>query len=158
MKFAAGLAIALALMAAPAAAQSKDEPGITKLRAAFQAAVGAQNGPAIAKLFTPDGVEMPPNVPAQMGRAAIEAYHKAFGQQWMMHGITLTPRTLQVWNGDTAYEIGAYTQQLMSQKDGSIFDDKGKYIVLMKKEPTTGNWLISHTMYNSDVPPPAPKK
>lgn len=157
MRFAAGLVIALALAAAPAAAQSKDDPGIAKLRAAFQAAVGSQNGPAIAKLFAADGVEMPPNVPAQMGRAAIEAYHKAFGQQWMMHGITLTPRTLQVWNGDTAYEIGAYTQQLMSQKDGSIFDDKGKYIVLMKKD-ASGAWLISHAMYNSDVPPPAPKK
>ena len=158
MRLTAGLVMALALVAAPAAAQSKDEPGITKLRTAFQAAVGTQNGPAIAKLFTADGVEMPPNVPAQMGRAAIEAYHKAFGQQWMMHGITLTPRTLQVWNGDTAYEIGAYAQQLMSQKDGSVFDDKGKYVVLMKKEPTTGNWLISHAIYNSDVPPPAPKK
>ena len=157
MKF-AGWVVALALVAAPAAAQSKDEPGITKLRAAFQAAVGTQNGPAIAKLFMPDGVEMPPNVPAQAGRAAIEAYHKQFGAQWMMHGITLTPKTLQVWNGDTAYEIGSYVQQLMSQKDGSIFDDKGKYVVLMKKEPTTGNWLISHAIYNSDVPPPAPKK
>ena len=158
MKFAA-LALALAVTAvSPAAAQSKDEPGIAKLRAAFQAAVGKQNGPEIARLFMPDGVEMPPNVPAQMGRAAIEAYHKQFGAQWMMHGITLQPRSLQVWNGDTAYEIGAYTQQLMSQKDGSIFDDKGKYVVLMKKEPTTGNWLISHAIYNSDLPPPAPKK
>jgi ketosteroid isomerase-like protein len=45
----------------------------------------------------------------------------------------------------------------MSQKDGSIFDDKGKYIVLMKKD-ASGAWLISHAIYNSDVAPPAPKK
>jgi|SRR5215204_2334012 len=153
----AALVLGLIAAAAPAAAQSKDEPGITKLRTAYQAALGTQDGAAIAKLYAADGVEMAPNVPAQMGRAAIEAFHKAFKQQWMVHGITLTPRTLQVWNADTAYEVGSYKQQLMSQKDGSMFDDSGKYIVLMKKD-ASGAWLISHSIYNSDLPPPAPKK
>jgi hypothetical protein len=45
-------------------------------------AAGTQDGAAIAKLFAPDGVEMPPNAPAAKGRAAIEAFHKAFGQQF----------------------------------------------------------------------------
>jgi uncharacterized protein (TIGR02246 family) len=149
----------LALAGAGVAAQSKDEPGISKLRAAYQAAAGAQDGAAIAKLYAPDGVEMPPNAPEQKGRAAIEAFHKAFGQQWMVHGMTLTPRTLQVWNGDTAYEVGTYKQSLMPQKGGGMIEDQGKYIVLLKKDAASGNWLLTHAIYNSDNPPPgAPAK
>ena len=152
----AGL-IALAAVSASAQQKGSDDPGIAKLRAAYQAAAGAQDGAAIAKLYTPDGVEMPPNAPAQTGRAAIEAFHKAFGKQWMMHGMTVTPRTLHVWNNDMAYEVGVYKQSLMPQTGGAVVDDTGKYIVLLKKD-ASGAWLITHAIYNSDNPPPAPKK
>ena len=39
----------------------KDDPAVAKVRAAYQSAAGAQDGAALAKLYTPDGVEMPPN-------------------------------------------------------------------------------------------------
>jgi ketosteroid isomerase-like protein len=110
-------------------------------------------------LFAADGIEMPPNAPAASGRAAIEALHKGFAKQWMMHGITITPTSTKIV-GAVAYDVGSYKQQLMSQANGSIFDDKGKYVVLLKKD-AAGNWAISHAIYNSDLPPPAaaaPKK
>lgn len=151
----------LALMTSAVSAQQKgaDDAAIAKLRTAYQTASGAQNAAAIAQLFAADGVEMPPNAPAASGRAAIEAYHKGLAKQWMMHGITITSTSMKV-TGDTAYDVGTYKQQLMSNANGSIFDDKGKYIVLLKKDGA-GNWAISHAIYNSDVPPPAaaaPKK
>src|SRR3982750_350397 len=102
----AAVVLGVAVAVAGIAAQGKDDPAITKVRAAYQTALGSQDGAALARLYTAEGVEMPPNAPAAKGRAAIEAFHKAFAQQWMMHGMTLTPRTLQVWNGDTAYEVG----------------------------------------------------
>ena len=73
-----------------------DEAAIAKVRTAYQTAAGAQDGRGLAKLYAPDGVEMPPNAPAAKGRAAIEAFHKAFGQQWMMHGMTITPTETKV--------------------------------------------------------------
>lgn len=150
------VAAAILLTATMASAQPKsaDEAAIAKIRTAYQTAAGTQDGPALAKLYAPDGVEMPPNAPAVKGRAAIEAFHKAFGQQWMMHGITITPTETRIV-GDTAIDVGTYKQQLMAQKGGWIFDDKGKYVVLMKKDGS-GNWWITHAMYNSDVAPPAP--
>jgi uncharacterized protein (TIGR02246 family) len=153
----AGIAV---LMAVNASAQQKatDDPGIAKLRAAYQAAAGTQDGAALAKLYTADGIEMPPNAPAQTGRAAIEAFHKAFGKQWMMHGMTITPKTLHVWNGDMAYEVGTYKQSLMPQAGGPMVEDQGKYVVLLKKDAGSGAWLITHSIYNSDNPPPAAKK
>ena len=152
------VAAAILLTATAPSAQTKpagaDEAAIAKSRTAYQTAAGSQDGVALAKLFTPEGVEMPPNAPAVKGRAAIEAFHKGFGQQWMMHGITITPTETRVV-GDTAYDIGTYKQQLMAQKGGWMFDDKGKYVVLMKKD-ASGHWWITHAMYNSDVAPPAP--
>ena len=151
MKFAAVL-VGVALAAAGFAAQAKDDPAIAKVRSAYQTAIGSQDGAALAKLYAADGVEMPPNAPAAKGRAAIEAFHKAFAQQWMMHGMTITSTEAKV-TGDTAYDVGTYKQSLMAQKTGAMVEDKGKYIVLLKKD-AGGAWLISHAIYNSDNPPP----
>jgi uncharacterized protein (TIGR02246 family) len=153
MKLAA-VVVGVAVAAAGIAAQGKDDPAIAKVRSAYQTAAGAQDGAALAKLYTPDGIEMPPNAPAAKGRAAIEAFHKAFAQQWMMHGMTITPTETKI-TGDTAYDVGTYQQTLMAQKGGGMVEDKGKYIVLLKKD-AGGAWLISHAIYNSDNPPPAP--
>jgi uncharacterized protein (TIGR02246 family) len=153
MKLAA-VVVGVAVAAAGIAAQGKDDPAIAKVRSAYQTAAGAQDGAALAKLYTPDGIEMPPNAPAAKGRAAIEAFHKAFAQQWMMHGMTITPTETKI-TGDTAYDVGTYKQTLMAQKGGGMVEDKGKYIVLLKKD-AGGAWLISHAIYNSDKPPPAP--
>ncbi len=151
------VAAAILLTAAAASAQPKgaDDAAIAKVSTAYQTAAGSQDGPALAKLYTPDGVEMPPNAPAARGRAAIEAFHKGFAQQWMMHGMTISPKSLHVFNGDTAYEVGSYKQSLMAQKTGAMVDDTGKYIVLLKKDAASGAWLITHSIYNSDNPPPA---
>ena len=154
----------VALGVAGVSAQSKmsaDEAAIAEIRAAYQTAAGSQDGAALAKLYAPDGKELPPNAPAANGRAAIEAFHKAFGQQWMMHGITITPKSVKVWHGETAHEVGTYKQQIMSQKTGAVIDDVGKYIVILRKDAASGAWLITHAIYNSDLPPPgaaAPKK
>jgi uncharacterized protein (TIGR02246 family) len=151
----------LALAGAGVSAQTKkaaastgaDEAAIAKLRTVFQTAVMAQDAAGIAKLYAADGAELPPNAPAVMGRAAIEKYHKDFAQQFMVHGIALTSLKTQV-AGDIAYDVGTYKQQLMPMKGGAVMDDHGKYVVLLKKEG--GNWLVTHSIYNSDLPLPSP--
>jgi ketosteroid isomerase-like protein len=91
------------------------------------------------------------------GRAAIEAYYKGFFQQVMMHGMTITPSETRVM-GDRAYDAGTYKQQIMMMNggNGGVIDDHGKYIVLLKKEG--GAWVITHAIYNSDLPVAPPKK
>jgi uncharacterized protein (TIGR02246 family) len=150
---------AITLASTPAFAQQRGgsaaaEAAIAKTRAAYQAAALAQDAAAIAKLFTPDGIEMPPNAPLQKGRAAIEAYHKNLASQVMVHGVTIKPTETHVL-GDVAYEVGTYTQNLMPMKGGKTTDDKGKYVVLLKKD-ASGAWLLTHSIYNSDLPLPAP--
>jgi uncharacterized protein (TIGR02246 family) len=147
----------LALTASGAAAQATtDAAAVGKTRAAFEKAAAAQDPAAIAKLFTVDGTEMPPNAPAAKGRAAIETYHKAFAQQFMVHGFSLAATDTKVI-GDTAYESGTYKQSLMVMNGGGMMDDKGKYLVVMKKD-AGGNWLLLYAIYNSDNPLPGQKK
>ena len=149
---------AVALLTVSVSAQQKgaDEASIAKVRTAYQTAAGSQDGAALAKLFAPDGVEMPPNAPAAKGRPAIEAFHKAFVKQWMMHGITIASTSTKI-AGDTAYDVGTYKQQIMSQSSGAVIDDVGKYVVLLRKD-ASGAWWITHAIYNSDNPPPPAKK
>jgi uncharacterized protein (TIGR02246 family) len=138
------------------AAQQKtaggDEAAIGKIRAAYQTAAAAQDAAGMAKLYAPDGIEMPPNAPAAKGRAAIEAFHKGMAKEWMIHGMTLTPTETHV-TGDRAYETGTYKQGLMAQKGGGMIDDTGKFVVLLKKD-ASGAWWVTHSIYNSDLPPP----
>jgi uncharacterized protein (TIGR02246 family) len=146
---------ALALVVTGASAQQKtsaDEGAVAKLRAAYQAAEAKQDAAAVAKLYATDGVEMPPNAKAQKGRAAIEAFHKAFAQQFMMHGMQITGTETHVM-GDRAVDIGTYKQTLMGMKTGAMIEDTGKFVVLLKKDGT-GAWSITHAIYNSDNPPP----
>src|SRR5258708_9560735 len=131
---------------------SADDTAIAKIRPVYQTAVGASDAAAIAKLYAPDGLEMPSNGPAVKGRTAIEAFHKAFGQQFMIHGITITPTETKVI-GDYAYEIGTYKQNLMAMKGGGMVDDRGKYVVLLKRDASGHGW-ITHAMNNTDVPLP----
>jgi len=148
----------VALVSAGVSAQQKsaaggDEAAIAKLRTAYTNAVMAQDAAAIAKFYAADGTEMPPNAPAAKGRAAIEKFHKDFAQQFMIHGSSLTPTETHVL-GAVAYEVGTYKQQLMPMKGGAINDDRGKYIVLLKKDGS--GWVITHAIYNSDLPLPSP--
>jgi uncharacterized protein (TIGR02246 family) len=131
------------------------EDAIGKVRSAYQVAANAQDGAAIAKLFAQDGTEMPPNAPLQKGRAAIEAYHKNFGSQMMVHNLVIKPTETHVM-GDMAYDVGTYSQSLMPMKGGGkTMDDKGKYVVLLKKD-ASGGWAIAYAIYNSDLPLTAP--
>ncbi len=150
---------AVALTAGGAYAQATaNTAAVGKTRLAFEKAAAAQDAAALARLFTPDGTEMPPNAPAAKGRAAIEAYHKAFAQQVMIHGFSLAATDTKV-DGDTAYEAGTYKQTLRPMKGGGMVEDQGKYLVVLKKE-AGGVWLLAYAMYNSDnpLPPPPPAK
>lgn len=151
----------IALASVPVLAQQRSgsgnaaaEAAVAKSRSAYEQASNGQNAAGIAKLYTADGVEMPPHAPIQKGRAAIEAYHKTLFTQVMVHNLVIKATETRVM-GDTAIDIGTYSQQLMTIKGSKTSDDKGKYIVLLRKD-AGGTWLITHAIYNSDVPLPAP--
>ena len=104
---------------------------------------------AVANCYATDASFMGANGPAINGRKNIETALDGM----MKSGIgKLTVNTLHVWGSESGLaEEGTY---VMTAKDGKQID-KGKYIVLWKKED--GKWKIFRDCANSDLPLPGSK-
>ena len=147
------VAAAVVVLGVSAAAQKPagdDAAAVAKVRADYEKAANAQDFAAMARLYAVDGVEMPPNGPSVKGRAAIEAYHKKMSASMTVSGLKVTPTDTRV-SGDIAYDVGTYTQRI-APKGAAAMDDRGKYVVILKK--TGGTWAVAHAIYNSDLPAP----
>lgn len=98
----------------------------------------------LADMFTTDGKSMEPNEPAFVGRDAIRHHYFAV----MSAGANkLSLATTGLWGDEKMLaEEGQFT--FMNTKDTVL--DKGKYIVLWKKE--AGKWKLFRDCYNSDWP------
>ena len=97
-----------------------------------------------ANSYTEDAKFMEHNLPALVGRAAIQSFWSKF---MIAGGNDIQLNTLEVW-GDAATitEEGLY--ELKSNK-GAVLG-KGKYIVIWKS--VNGKWLIHRDISNSDLP------
>ena len=147
----AGL-VAVAVAGAVAQGQ-KTVPELSKIAADFGAAVTAGNAAKVASFYTADATFMPPNEAAIRGTAGIQGWF----QKQMDQGpgkLTLSPTESRI-SGDLTFEMGNYTLSA-KPKTGQPVNDKGKYIVVLRKDGTT--WKISNDIFNSDLPPPPPAK
>ncbi|MFQ6046130.1 MAG: YybH family protein [Gemmatimonadales bacterium] len=124
-----------------------DKEAIGDVRQAFVQAVRSGDGSRIAALFTVDGVEMPPNEPIRVGRDAIAA-----AQLPTVMAFTLTGEETDGM-GDLAYDRGTFQITLTMEGMTEPISDNGKYLVLLRKQ-SDGSWLITHSIWNSDNPPP----
>ena len=61
-----------------------DLEAIDRVRAAHVAALNAGDAEALAAQFTDDGVQMPPNAPANIGKAMIRSWPAAFLDQFRL--------------------------------------------------------------------------
>ncbi len=98
----------------------------------------------LANMFTIDGKSMEPNAPSYNGRDEIRKHYSIV----MNDGANkLGLETTGLWGDEKMLaEEGLFT---FSDKDGKQLD-KGKYIVLWKKEE--GKWKLFRDCYNSDLP------
>ncbi len=125
------------------------QPEIVRVADAYVRAMLASDAATAAALYQEDGVEMPSCRPLVKGRAAIEQYFRGLMKEVKITAFVLT-HTESTISGDTAYDVGTYTQRL-STRDGMV-DDVGKYIVVLER--TGGDWKIAYAIHNSDRPSP----
>lgn len=124
--------------------------GVGEGVAAWTSAVNRGDMQAVAALYTEDAVLLPPNHPLVRGRADIGAFFGGLA--------ALAPRDVVLTSdeiegcGDTAYEVGRY-QMSLQPPGASRMTDRGKYIVIWKRQPD-GSWKIARDSFNSDLPPP----
>lgn len=103
---------------------------------------------AIASHYGADALLMPPNSAALQGNA-IAAY---WGEGFRM-GLKDLKLTITELFGDDDYynEVGTY--EVFMENNQSV--DKGKYVVVWKKEGE--QWKMHRDIWNSDMPVPASK-
>src|SRR5262249_39149565 len=137
-----------------AAAKSAIVAQDAKYTAAFNAGKFAET----SALFTENGVQMPPNMPANVGRAAIRAGDSAF----MSMGtsvLTLTNVSVSA-NGPIATARDNWTFDFKPGKNApkgmAAMKDHGKSLTHWHN--VNGTWLMAEDIWNSDTPiapPPA---
>ena len=128
-----------------------DLKAIDSVRDAHVAAVNAGDARAWAEQFTDDGVQMPPNMPANVGRSAIESWSKGFMDLFGLE-FALSVEEVRVL-GKWAFERGIYTISLSPKSGGPPMQDEGKYITIYKRK-SGESWRMARDIWNSSNPPP----
>jgi uncharacterized protein (TIGR02246 family) len=105
------------------------------------------DAPGMAALYTSDGQILPPNGNFVTGRPAIQSFWQALMDMGVKEVMLETVEVDS--HGSTAYEVGKF----MLHAEGGQMIDKGKYIVIWKKE--AGQWRLHRDIFNSSMPPPA---
>ena len=128
-----------------------DLKAIESVRDAHVAALNAGDARGWASQFTDDGVQMPPHMPANIGRAAIEAWTAGFMKMFNA-AFALSVDEVRVL-GEWAFERGAYTIGLDPKAGGPAMEDAGKYITIYRRKPDN-SWGMARDIWNSSSPLP----
>jgi uncharacterized protein (TIGR02246 family) len=129
-----------------------DLKAIDSVRDAHVAALNAGEAQAWVAQFTDDGVQMPPNAPANLGRKAIEAWSQGFMAPFRLE-FALGVDEVHVF-GEWAFERGTYTISLHPKSGGAAMQDMGKHITIYQRTAGEG-WRIARDIWNSSNPPSA---
>jgi ketosteroid isomerase-like protein len=97
----------------------------------------------LASAYTPEGSLMLSNIPSIKGKDKLISFWSSFTQS----GAKITLTTLEVW-GDENFIAEEGLLEIKTKEGAQI--DKGKFIVLWKKEG--GKWKVHRDMSNSDLP------
>lgn len=144
-------ALAIACRPAPPDLTDEDRTAIRAVTDSFMSWSHVGNDSAVASLYTPTGVLMPPNAPVVEGRAAIRAF---FEQYPPMPDFILSNTEID-GRGDLVYVRGTYSFSLPAQGRTPAMTDRGKFIEIRRRQPD-GRWLLQADIFNSDIPLPTP--
>ncbi len=132
-----------AATADPAAARA----GIERSSQRFVEAMAAGDADAVAALYLPDAIVLPPGAPPVVGRDAIRA---DFAAMLASGGLVVTLTTDEVTRyGDDAVERAT----IAILADGKVVQT-GKSLVVWRL--VGGEWLYARDMYSWDTPDAAP--
>ena len=106
-------------------------------------------------IWTDDGVQMPPDAPAVIGKEKIRARMKPLFDQFIMD-ISVSIEEVGI-GGDWAFARCTYTLSLTPKSGGETTMIDGKDLHILERQ-ADGSWKIAIDCFNSNVPPPPPKQ
>jgi uncharacterized protein (TIGR02246 family) len=140
-------------------AQSKEPPGGTgaidagfrALSEQFNKALLARDAKTLAGLYSEDGVEMRPDMPALKGRAAIQQFYEKLFPTGHLEKLSTNHTEMRAF-GDSGYDVGTFSQTFTAP-NGKPTSTTGKYIAIVKR--LNGTWKIAYLSLSFDSPPQA---
>ncbi|HUP01101.1 MAG TPA: DUF4440 domain-containing protein [Gemmatimonadota bacterium] len=119
---------------------------------AFEQAILAGNGTALADFYTADAIVLGPFMPRAQGTEAIGSFWTEMMSEGPPSQIALTTDELTVSeSGELAYEIGSF-DVAGTTPEGTAWEEEGKYLVVW--ENVDGEWKMAADAWNSDAAPP----
>ena len=134
---------------APAGLTASDSARIAAADSAFRAAANAGDAAAVAAVYASDASLLPPNMPVQRGRNAIQAFWRGLLDAYTVN-FELSPDMIE-GRGDLAYNMGHYRfTGVPKVKSAPGIADEGKFVEILKKQPD-GTWKYAVDIYNSNL-------
>jgi uncharacterized protein (TIGR02246 family) len=123
---------------------------VYKLWAEYAAACHAGDLDRFMALWTDDAIQMPPDAPRRIGKAAIREGMQAGFDRFHMRNVI--PRTEEVRVlGDRAYSHGTYTVDMTPKGGGETMTLAAKFLDVLERQPD-GSWKIAVDCHNYDMP------
>jgi ketosteroid isomerase-like protein len=153
MRRLAPVAVCLAVLAVackPAAAPLSDTDiaAVKQLGQSYAQAVLAGNADSVVALYAEDAVEMPPNRPVRVGKAAIKAGYGVGGTS----AFAITSAQID-GRSDLAFDRGTWSWTGMMPGQTEPTSESGSYLVIARRQ-AGGSWLWTDVIWNSDTPLP----
>jgi uncharacterized protein (TIGR02246 family) len=129
-------------------ARAADGAAIRAASAAWSQAATAKDLDKAVSFYTDDALQFPNKAPAAKGKENIRK-NWAPGLAEPGPGLSWQTSSVEVArSGDIAYETGTY-DFVTTDKKGKSTDEKGKYVVIWKKQ-TDGTWKVAVDTDNPD--------
>jgi len=123
---------------------------INGLREEALAAASAGDLARLMNLWTEDAVRMPPNEPAAIGKAAVEAQFRALLTDFTLD-VSGRPQRVEV-AGDWAWVWWTYAGAFIPKAGGEAIRETGKCVDILRKQPD-GVWKWALHIWNTDAAP-----
>ena len=113
---------------------------IAAINRRFEEAARKGDLDALAALYTPDAIALPPDSPMAKGRESIKQMWGGIAQQIGLKDVQLNTLDLEL-AGDTAYEVG---EAVLTVATGTA---AVKFVVVWKR--TDGRWYLHRDIWNA---------
>ena len=138
--------VTLLLLCVGCAAPVEDEEQLRTTSKAWEDAFNAGDAKALAAIYAPEAMLLPPNSEPVQGRESIEELWAGF-----IEGVKGELEIQEVFvQGDLANMIGTY---IILDVDGKVVD-RGKYVEIWKRGD--GQWQLYRDIWNTSLPQPEP--
>jgi uncharacterized protein (TIGR02246 family) len=126
-------------------------PAVDAIFAKYSASLGAGDADAWSTLWTDDGVQLAPDAPPVVGKAAIREKLRDLLAHFRFD---MRIRTEEVHTaGDWAFARGMYAATLTPKAGGAAIPIDGKFLTILLRQ-ADGSWRIYRDIFNSNTPPP----